>query len=189
MTHKEIFTEIYDKKLWGGGSGGGSTPENTVYYRAILQAFMKENKIETVIDFGCGDWQFSKLINWDGIQYLGIDCVDIVIDENKKLFETANIKFICTTDITARAELLIVKDVFQHWCIEAIDSFLLKAITNFKYILITNNSDQIGNNQELILEPYTRSMSAKFDPLKKYNAKILAELITTEKKEISLITI
>lgn len=187
MNHKEHFTTIYRENTWGG-SGGGSTPANTKEYRALLKKFLVDHNIKSVVDYGCGDWMFSRLVDWSGIRYLGIDCVESVIAENKRLFEGANIRFICTTEIQARAQLLIVKDVFQHWRIEAIDKFLLDVIPNFKFILITNNSDQIGDNQELNGEPYTRGLSAKFDPLKKYNAKILAEIITTEKKEVSLIT-
>ena len=57
-----VFDEIYDKDLWEGGSGGGSTIANTVAYRAMLEGFLRDKKISSVLDVGCGDWQFSKVV-------------------------------------------------------------------------------------------------------------------------------
>ena len=93
MNYKEYFTNIYDNNIWGEGSGGGSSIESTVLYREYLQKFLKEKNISSVIDYGCGDWQSSHLINFDGIEYLGIDCVDSVIDNNTIKYSKDNIKF------------------------------------------------------------------------------------------------
>lgn len=140
-SHKEIFTQIYKDDVWGG-SGGGSSPEATVEYRNYLQRFLKEKNIKTVIDFGCGDWTFSNKINWHGISYLGIDCVESVIKKNKKLYQKNNVAFECSEYAPHGADLLILKDVLQHW-----DNYLeiqgfMKSVNNqFKYILITNSSE------------------------------------------------
>src|SRR5690242_14927069 len=91
-THKEIFTEIYDKNIWGG-SGGGSDPENTVEYRRRLQKFLKDYNIKSVVDYGCGDWAFSHLMDWTGIDYKGVDVVESVIRKNNKIWGSENIKF------------------------------------------------------------------------------------------------
>ena len=92
MNPKESFTRCYDEKLWeGGGSGDGSTPEFTRFYREFLYKFMKSNNIRSVTDIGCGDWQFSRLISWE-CNYLGIDLVGSVIKNNKK-YENDHIRF------------------------------------------------------------------------------------------------
>ncbi|HAQ05822.1 TPA: SAM-dependent methyltransferase, partial [Candidatus Azambacteria bacterium] len=56
---QNVFTDIYTKRFWFGGSGSGSLVENTVSYRNFLETFISDNEIKTVLDFGCGDWQFS----------------------------------------------------------------------------------------------------------------------------------
>ena len=85
---KEKFTRIYDKELWGKGkgSGAGSSLFANKKYISFLEDFLKSNNIKNVIDYGCGDWQFSQHINWEGVNYLGLDIVDSVIDSNKKKF-------------------------------------------------------------------------------------------------------
>ena len=34
---------------------------------------LAERRIRTVVDLGCGDWQFSKYVDWRGIEYHGYD--------------------------------------------------------------------------------------------------------------------
>jgi hypothetical protein len=185
-THKEIFTEIYDKNIWGG-SGGGSTPENTVEYRALLQKFLKEKNIKSVVDYGCGDWAFSRLVDWTGVDYLGVDCVDSVIRKNKRLFEKYYINFACSDLNFYKGDLLIVKDTLQHWSNTSIINFLNIATHYYKYILIANTQSQSFDNED-IETGQTRGLSAKFEPLKKYNPEILAVIKTTIVSEVSLIT-
>ena len=35
------------------------------------QQFLKDNAIRSVVDAGCGDWEFSQAIDWTGIDYKG----------------------------------------------------------------------------------------------------------------------
>lgn len=182
-THKEIFTEIYDKNIWGG-SGGGSSPENTVEYRKFLQKFLRDYDIKTVLDYGCGDWGFSHLIDWSGIHYIGYDCVESVIWKNQRKYTDHNIRFISQPKLIEFADLMIVKDVFQHWANEQITNFL-DQYKFFKYILITNTQ---GETECDIQPGQCRGLSAKFEPLKKYNPEILAVIKTTIISEVSLIT-
>lgn len=59
----------------GSGSGDGSGVEYTAGYRLFLERFMCEHDIRSVLDVGCGDWQFSKLIDWGDVLYIGVDVV------------------------------------------------------------------------------------------------------------------
>lgn len=188
-THKEIFTEIYNKNIWGG-SGGGSDPENTVEYRVLLQSFLKAYDIKTVLDWGCGDWAFSRLIDWSGVRYAGVDVVDSVVRRNIMQYANSMIMFF-NNEIWPGGEhydLIIVKDVLQHWSNDHIDYFLdgLLSEIKFKYILITNTASQEYDNQD-IETGQTRGLCAKFEPLKKYNPKVLAVIETTITSEVLLI--
>ena len=93
---EEVFTEIYDKNKWGGGSGTGSKmSRNNQKYIDILNEILNKYNIKTICDIGCGDWQFSKFIKYNtkDINYLGIDCVKSVIDNNLKDYKDTNINF------------------------------------------------------------------------------------------------
>ncbi len=140
--HARIFNRHYRNDDWvGGGSGTGSTPEATATYREFLISFLETRGIRRVVDLGCGDWQFSRLIDWSGIDYTGIDVSGVVL-ENTKRFAASNIKFFEMNGTSPRlpgADLLIMKDVIQHWSNDDITKFLPN-LARFKYALITNGS-------------------------------------------------
>lgn len=137
---QSVFSNIYKTNAWGYGSGVGSLEINTRGYREFLQNFLKEYKIKSVVDLGCGDWQIASLINWDKIHYTGIDVVDTVIEKDKELYGSDQVEFYCFDVLTQElptADLLIIKDVLQHWPNKDILDFLPR-LSSFKYALITN---------------------------------------------------
>jgi len=189
-SHINHFTRIYDTNEWNG-SGSGSYPEHTVGYRKFITDFIQKNNIKTVTDYGCGDWQFSRLIDWSSVNYLGIDCVKSLIDHHNSTYSAPNIRFEYIEQIenffNYTGDLLLLKDVIQHWLCDEIVYFLDRAIANFNYILITNSCDQKDDWQDMPLR--SRPLSCDFFPLKKYNIKKKAHISNHDgNKEISLIT-
>jgi len=143
------FTGIYEAGLWGqnaegkGNSGSGSTVEATVVYRAYLQQFLKQYDIRSVVDAGCGDWEFSQTMDWSGIDYMGFDIVESVIEKNKKKFGSEKVKFFTANIVTfdlPPADLLIVKHVLQHLPTADVQIFL-KQLPKFKHVLLVNGVD------------------------------------------------
>jgi len=137
--HAQIFDNIYIANEWATGSGEGSREEVTRDYREFLQKFMRDYRIKSVVDLGCGDWQFSRHIDWNGIKYTGVDVSKIVLKTSKK-FAAANIKFLHADVMRNRlpsADLLLAKDVLQHWSLEDIHQFIPK-LKKYRYALITN---------------------------------------------------
>src|ERR1044071_6230601 len=93
MSMKAVFTQIYALNIWDYRSGEGSLPKHTKGYRRFLERFIRDRQIKSVVDYGCGDWQFSRLINWDGVRYLGLDIVDSLIEHHLKTYRKDNITF------------------------------------------------------------------------------------------------
>jgi SAM-dependent methyltransferase len=136
------FSDIYQHRGWYKGSGSGSLPENTVAYRNLLSNLIIQDDIKTVVDLGCGDWQFSKLLNWGTVKYTGVDVVPSVIEKNSKLYgDKNNVTFVLSDifdfEIPPGTDLVIIKDVLQHWSNEHIQSFL-RSSNNWRYMLATN---------------------------------------------------
>ncbi len=135
------FDHIYSRNTWGFGSGHGSLPKVTKPYRDFVQSFMRENGITSVVDFGCGDWQISRLMDWSGVEYLGLDVVQSVIDNNRAKYGSKNINFRSSpdqfTDVPS-ADLLLVKDVLQHLPSDAVHRFMAQVVKRFRFALITN---------------------------------------------------
>jgi 2-polyprenyl-3-methyl-5-hydroxy-6-metoxy-1,4-benzoquinol methylase len=122
----------------------GSTVAATVVYRAYLQDFMKEHHVTSVVDAGCGDWEFSSAMDWTGIDYTGFDVVASVIADDQKKYGAPNIKFqtadIVRTQLPA-ADLMICKDVLQHLPTEDILAFLAQ-LPKYKDVLLTDTVDK-----------------------------------------------
>lgn len=147
---RDVFTDIYGRGTWGKGdagvgtSGTGSTLQATVVYRAFLQQLMKDHAIRSVVDAGCGDWEFSQAIDWTGIDYRGFDIVESVVVQNRQRHGRPNIQFfvgnIVEDDLPA-ADLLLSKDVLQHLTNQQVQAFLTRQLARYKHVLLTNGID------------------------------------------------
>jgi len=141
-----VFAKIYGDDLWGNGSGGGSHPRVTKEYIAYLQELFRTCAIKSVVDLGCGDWQFSKRIDWTDIKYTGLDIVESVIKEDNRRYSRPNVSFRCVNVLESGfadipdADLFITKDVLQHLSNANVCRILQGALSGkFKYLAITND--------------------------------------------------
>ena len=155
---ERIFTNLYQTAAWGvneegiGSSGPDSQLENSLEYIAFLQDFIRQNKIRTVLDVGCGDWSFSKAIRWGNVRYIGIDIVKPVIERNQKIYGSDKVTFLCGDMCEMelpKADLIICKDVLQYLPKSKINKFL-KITDTYKYCLLVNDLDQSGENKSVV---------------------------------------
>jgi SAM-dependent methyltransferase len=132
--------------MWGGRraseffSGGGSNDFNTTEYRQYVQRFLTENNVTSVIDLGCGDFRLGRLMDWDGIAYVGIDVVAGVIEKNRKLYASENVTFLqrdMLTESLPNADLCLIRQVFQHLSNEDILAVLPK-LSKYRFVLVTD---------------------------------------------------
>ncbi|MGE0197428.1 MAG: class I SAM-dependent methyltransferase [Simkaniaceae bacterium] len=140
-----IFSWIYHSGTWdeSGFSLSGSQVEIMQPYMQFLQDFLNQYEIQSVVDVGCGDWAFSRYIDWNRIEYFGIDIVPFVIERNLELFSQSNIHFILGNALEMdlpEADLLICKDTFQHLSNQSIKR-LLAQCGKFKHCLFTDYVD------------------------------------------------
>ena len=186
--HEEIFSNIYHHGIWGtnaqgeGHSGGGSTVEHTQQYVQFLQRFMKEKNVTSVVDAGCGDWEFSRFINWSGITYRGYDIVLSVIEKNRRQFSQENIQFFHTNILNTEfphADLLICKHVLQHLPNADIVTFIRRHCSRFKYCIITNEVDPktLSSNNSDITVGKTHSIDLNKPPFSLVGYKALTYYI------------
>lgn len=151
---KDVFTNIYKHNNWGGikgsfFSGSGSLDKYTENYVSEVKEFIKENKIKTVIDLGCGDFSVGRKIVNDDIIYEGIDIVDELIKNNNESFGKINVQFLSKNivkDEIQQGDLCLIRQVFQHLSNDEIISVLRK-IHKFKFTIVTEHypSEKIKN--------------------------------------------
>jgi len=133
------FDKIYEGNFWGFGSGHGSLPAVTRGYRDFIEKFLQANKIRSVVDYGCGDWQFSRLIDWKGAHYTGLDIAKKVIESNNQKYASGDVEFLAiepSDNEIPSADLLITKDVLQHLTRNEIERFLRQCLKKNPGVLL-----------------------------------------------------
>jgi SAM-dependent methyltransferase len=103
----------------GGHSGYGSYGKFAEFKAEIINSFVRDNSVKSVIEFGCGDGNQLSLLNFKN--YIGLDVSDTAIglcrtrlggDKTKSffLYDTRSFK----KNRTFRAELSLSLDVIFH---------------------------------------------------------------------------
>jgi SAM-dependent methyltransferase len=182
-TRKRVFDSIYRDATWGtnagkvGNSGVGSTLSATLLYRTFLQQFFARNEVKSVVDAGCGDWEFSQALDWTGIDYKGYDIVPSLIEANTKKFGKPNIQFFPADFIETplpAADVLIVKNVLQHLSNADVARFIPQ-LKKFKHALLIDGVDEISlssSNPDINVGDY-RPLDLTVPPFSLHGAKVL----------------
>ena len=157
-----VFDRIYENAVWGvdstgkGHSGMGSTLAVTAKYRQFLEKLIRDENITSIVDAGCGDWQFSSHIDWGGAKYLGIDASTAVIKRVHNLYASPNVSFQRgdVTEPLPEADLLIIKDVLQHLPNRSIEKFIRSNLQPSRYRLAVITNDRFEDrkyNRDILL--------------------------------------
>ena len=133
-----------DRYKSGGNSGLGSYAEFAEFKSKVLNQFLEEYQIQTVIEFGCGDGNQLKYINYP--KYIGTDVSSTTIQNCSKLFKDDQNKSFLTMEQykNQRAELALSLDVIYHLVEDDVFSDymdkLFKAASNYVCIFSTNTN-------------------------------------------------
>jgi SAM-dependent methyltransferase len=149
----DAFRHIYETDHWNGGSGEGSAVDATDAYRRVLETVVASSDVRTIVDAGCGDWQFSRLVDWAGKRYTGVDIVPEVVAANRAAFALDAVDFVAAdirTDHLPAADLLVCKDVLQHWDVQSVQRFLDRNRGRYRYALITNDLASVHIAPEML---------------------------------------
>jgi SAM-dependent methyltransferase len=153
----DTFNRIYAEGTWGkdvagkGTSGTGSTLEITREYRAYVEDFIQTHNVKSVVDAGCGDWSFSRAIEWGDASYLGVDIASEVIATVRNKYEKGRITFQVgdITDELPAADLLISKDVLQHLSNTLVHKFIRNNLRKGKYKWVILTNDRGTSNRDV----------------------------------------
>lgn len=133
MTHAEIFARLYAEDAWAGGSGTGSDPDAAAPYCRFIERYLTRHQVASVLDLGCGDGRVAGAIDWGPAVYRGLDVM--TGDDIRSCPWPA-------------ADLVLIKDVFQHWPIADIQ-VLQPRFAAYPHVLITNSCTGVGTNSDI----------------------------------------
>ena len=138
------FEFIYERAVWGGGSGGGSSLKNNALYIAYVQELMERHSVRSIIDVGCGDWSFSRYIDFGERDYVGLDIVPSVVLANSEKYGTKYVRFehkdVCNGGPLPGCDLVICKDVLQHLRNQEVQK-IIENCSRARLMLVTNDYD------------------------------------------------
>ncbi len=81
---------------------------------AFLRAFMDEHQVRVVLDVPCGDWDTAPRLDWNEVQYLGLDGDPAVVEANRRRRDKPANCFFHHAETPASqlppADLLLIRD-------------------------------------------------------------------------------
>jgi SAM-dependent methyltransferase len=144
MNSEETFTDIYRDNSWGNTescSGPGSTVFRTRLLRPALVQLLRDLEIKSVLDAGCGDFNWMRLADFSGISYIGVDIVSEIVQRNSDRYSASSRRFVCldlTHDPLPEAECVLCRDCLVHFSYSDIDRALWRMRSSgARYLLAT----------------------------------------------------
>ncbi len=143
---ERIFTRLYRDNVWGDPesvSGESSTLSATEALRRELPGLLRRLGVKSLLDAPCGDLNWMRRIDLDGIAYIGADVVPELVETNRQLHGGPHRSFIhldVTKNDIPKADVILCRDLFIHLSF----AHAFAAIENFKrsgsqYLLTTTH--------------------------------------------------
>jgi hypothetical protein len=159
--HKKNFpgSVTYWEKRYskGGNSGSGSYNQLAEFKSEVLNSFIKEKQISSVIEFGCGDGNQLSLACYP--KYIGLDvsssairiCMEKFIHDNTKSFYLYDSAAFCDNHKIFQSELSLSLDVIFHLVEDVIFEKYMEHLFNasVKYVIVyASNFDKLMSQHE-----------------------------------------
>ena len=150
---ERVFTAIYKNNKWGSRdsvSGPGSDLVQTRVVREKLPDLLRDFSVTSMLDIPCGDFNWMKDVDLDGINYIGGDIVKDLIADNEKKHASDNRRFLhlnLMKDELPKVDLIFCRDCLVHFSIND----MLVALDNIcksqaEYLLTTTFIEQKENH-------------------------------------------
>lgn len=146
QTSERYWKDRYQK---GGNSGHGSYNKLAEFKGEIINSFVQEREIKTVVEFGCGDGNQLKYFNFHS--YIGYDISPVAIKKCSKIFQADKSKeFRLMKDYSNKsADLAMSLDVIYHLIEDQVYHEYLSRLFSHSHnyiIIYSSNSDDNENS-------------------------------------------
>jgi SAM-dependent methyltransferase len=152
LSLEERFARIYQTNLWSDSesrSGAGSSLDSTAQLRASLPPLLRILNARRLLDVPCGDFNWMSHVDLSGIDYIGGDIVEPMIEANRERYESATRKFI-RVDLTSgpvpAADVIVCRDCLVHFSYaNIVAAFRTVKASGAKHLLTTTFLDRQAN--------------------------------------------
>lgn len=131
----------------GGNSGEGSRGVNATHKADVLNRFIQENGIRSLIEFGCGDGYQLSMLN--APDYTGVDVSKTVVERCREMYrDDTSKRFLLLDEYKGqKADLSMSLDVIFHLVEDSIyDEYLSRLFDAAeRYVIIYSTSADIAS--------------------------------------------
>ncbi len=157
-TNEEVFTRIYNRKIWSGKetrSGIGSELTYTVSLRQQLPRLLKRYHVARILDAPCGDFNWMQHVVPElGIEYIGGDIVKEIVVRNQREFGGKGVSFHhldIVRDPLPASDLMMVRDCLFHFSYSDIYGFIENFCrSDVGLLLTTTHLPDDGENKDIV---------------------------------------
>ncbi len=142
----------YASEVWGSSeshSGSGSELGATTSIRPLLGELFEQLNVRIFLDAPCGDWNWMRLVDLTGVDYVGADIVPAVINVNQSRFSRPGVRFMVadlTSDVLPQADLVLCRDCWVHLSFQDIAAMLENFRRSGATWLLISNSPRTNSN-------------------------------------------
>jgi hypothetical protein len=163
FTSSETYWESRYRR--GGNSGAGSYNRLAVFKAQVVNDFVEQNGVGSVIEFGSGDGAQLELAKYPA--YIGVDVSQTAIVTTRRRFShDTRIRFLHTSEIneSIRAELSLSLDVIYHLVEDEVFDHYMTQLFNSstKFVIIySSNTDMSWPNPHVRHRQFTRWIESR----------------------------
>lgn len=170
-SHKDLFDFCAKNNLWQYGaikeglgesmSGIGSHKIYTRRFVSHVNRIIEEKQIKTIFDASCGDWNWMRDVNLNGIEYVGNDISSVVIEHNKDKYDDAeNVHFLCGDCLEHLQEkknnsydLCVLRQTLEHLSNEDCIDIVSEVKRTSRYAIITSGTpSETSNSRDFVCD-------------------------------------
>ena len=163
----QIFQTTFKTNAWDDQfsvSGPGSNLQATQHLRAELPGLLRSLAVRSLLDIPCGDFKWRKDVDVSGIDYIGGEIVQDLVERNSAAYP--NFKFRKLDIIKDRlpaCDAIFVRDCFVHLS----NRDILRALGNIRRsgakFLLTSTFPLLTKNEDTVT-PYWRAINLGLEP-------------------------
>lgn len=137
-----------DRYVGGGNSGAGSYGKFAEFKAEVINAFVAQKGIQSVVEFGCGDGNQLKLARYP--RYAGFDVSELTIKKCREMFTSDPTKtFELVNDYRGQvADLALSLDVIYHLVEDGVFEHYMRILFGAANCFVIIYSSDIDDNRQ-----------------------------------------
>ncbi|MFF5173156.1 class I SAM-dependent methyltransferase [Micromonospora sp. NPDC000089] len=154
----KVFEQVYHHGVWmmtddqQSRSGTGSALGATGQLREALPGLLARLGARSLLDVGCGDFNWMSEVDLGAVEYTGVDIVPSVIQDNLARHRTAKRSFRCldaVTEALPQADAVLCREVLFHLSFSDAERLLDNIRSSGARHLIATTDTATGFNSDI----------------------------------------